>query len=396
METKKDLKAKLTATQERLKKFKDAAAHLQKLKELRELVKTKLSGVGGKVTTTDKKKLDYPVNTSNIFEVKAYLDAWLQNNSNFINIHLQLLWSKIRYFQNLLKFSGDEFLELYGHRIVQTAIVSGAAAIVGGVAEDEKMILGCSPQIIDHLGNIEKAKVFIAPWFQGTGTQTLLKRFNGKTVTKSGIEKQQGKYNLVVFYKFESIGITYLLMLLPMLSILKDIFTMFQINLPHGLYRFMYRYDEDVDEAVVDELSQLINDRFANLWIFKKRSADNDVIAVNNNASTKLTNSPNQFVKEDFAWIQNFMSYLTGEFTNLSEKNERNINAEVQVNTSYFSITQQEYLREAKIFCYHYNKVFNASADVQFTYDIKSEATDDNYQSDSNAADRDDDQSPAD
>ena len=82
---------------------------------------------------------------------------------------------------------------------------------------------------------------------------------------------------------------------------------------------------------------------------------------------------PNEYSKIDYHTFQNLMNYYTGHYTNIAEKTDRNLNAEVDINNVHFYINQMEWLREAKVFIRDYNKFFNKQASVKFTYDLKTE-----------------------
>ena len=145
---------------------------------------------------------------------------------------------------------------------------------------------------------------------------------------------------------------------------------MLQINLDAGMFRYLYKFTGAPSKEILNELD-LINETRSNIVILRKDNNDiskKELTTINDGAKTP----PNFFTQQDLAHFMNLMAYVTGEFTNLSEKtSERNINAEVKVNSSYFSITQLEFLREFRLGVYHYNKIFNKKAKVEFTYDIQ-------------------------
>lgn len=126
------------------------------------------------------------------------------------------MWSKIRYFQNLLTFENDEFLEYYGHRLCQTMIVGGAVAVASfnngeQDALAKKVILPIAPIAGDINGNIVTAKTYCAPFMSGLLAKTDydLRNFDNKEITKNGI-KNNKLVTQACFFKWESIGLTYL------------------------------------------------------------------------------------------------------------------------------------------------------------------------------------------
>ena len=320
---------------------------------------------------------NYPVSNSNIFQTKQYLKAWLEKgNGKAINFRLQMMWAKIRYFENMLEFEGDDFLEYYGHRLAQCAIFGGAVAVVEyPMGYDDplhnRVILPISPTKNDLNGNIVEAKAFTAPFFAGLTTKSFQdqKLFNGKIITTKGLKGSRA-IQKACFFKWESTGITFLWILIPFIEVLVKIINMLQINLSAGMFRYLYKFTGTPSKQILDEL-ELINEQKSNIVVLRKDTGDvnkKELTTINDGAK----NPPNFFTQQDLAHFMNLMAYVTGEFTNLSEKtSERNINAEVKVNSSYFSITQLEFYREFKLGVYFYNKTFGAKAKVKFTYDIQ-------------------------
>ena len=330
----------------------------------------------------DRSKKNFPISNSNILQIKEYLKSWLEaGNSDIINLRLQMIWSKIRYFQNLLKFENDPFLEIYGHRLCQTMIIAGAVAVAdfpnGGTSYlKNRVIIPISPISADINGNIIKAKTFCAPFFAGLLTKTEFDRkmFDNKIITEEGI-KGNSSINKAVFFKWESIGITYLWMLLPFISILIEIINMLQINLGAGMHKYLYKFEGAYSEDLVDEVKAL-GSKYSNIVLMAKDPSQGPSKKEITTIAGDNKTPPNIFTQQDLAHFMNLMAYFTGEFTNLSEKtSERNINAEVTVNSSYFSISQQEFLREAKIGLEFYNEVFGATATVDFVYNIQNETS---------------------
>ena len=327
-------------------------------------------------------KKNYPTSSSNILQVKEYLKSWLnQGNSDIINLRLQMMWSKIRYFQNLLKFENDPFLEIYGHRLCQTMIIAGAVAVADFPAGGKnylknRVIIPISPISADINGNIIQAKTFCAPFFAGLLTKTEFDRkmFDNKIITENGI-KGNNSINKAVFFKWESIGITYLWMLLPFIGILIEIINMLQINLGAGMHKYLYKFEGAYSMDLVDEIKAL-GSRYSNIVLMTKDPSEGPSKKAIETIAGDNKTPPNIFTQQDLAHFMNLMAYFTGEFTNLSEKtSERNINAEVTVNASYFSISQQEFLREAKIALEFYNEKFAANATVDFVYNIQNETS---------------------
>ena len=322
---------------------------------------------------------NFPISNSNILQIKEYLNSWLdQGGKDIINLRLQMMWSKVRYFENLLEFTNDEFLESYGHRLSQAMLFYGACAVAelknGG--EDElsnKVILPVSAISSDANGNVTSGKTFCGTLFAGLGSKSDYDRnmFDNKIITKNGIENNS-VVNKAVFFKWESIGITYLWMLLPFIDILIKIINMLQINLGAGMHKYLFQLEGGYSPEIVNEVRQLTSP-YSNVVLLHKNLKEpgrKSIGTINENSSSP----PNVFTQQDLAHFMNLMSYFTAEFTNLSEKQERNINAEVTVNASYFSISQQEFLREARLAVKFYNKTFNKNASVDFTYNIKKEA----------------------
>ena len=105
------------------------------------------------------------------------------------------MWAKIRYFQNMLQFTGDKYLEYYGHRLSQCALFGGAVAIVEyplGLGDElsDKVIIPISPLESDMNGNITKARSFTTPFFAGLAQKSERDRrmFDQKIITKDGIK----------------------------------------------------------------------------------------------------------------------------------------------------------------------------------------------------------------
>lgn len=154
------------------------------------------------------------------------------------------------------------------------------------------------------------------------------------------------------------------------------------------MHKYLYHFQGAFSEELIDELKQL-SSPYSNVVLLHKDPAEG---ASRKNISTIAGDNktpPNIFTQQDLAHFMNLMAYFTAEFTNLSEKtSERNINAEVTVNASYFSISQQEFLREAQLALEFYNDTFQAQATVGFTYDVASETgeqneiIDEDYQTD--------------
>ena len=164
-------------------------------------------------------------------------------------------------------------------------------------------------------------------------------------------------------------------MLLPFIGVLIKIINMLQLNIGAGMFKYLYRFEGAYSDAIVEEIKALTSP-YSNVVLMANDPTEGaqrkDISAIRGDNKTP----PNVFTQQDLAHFMNLMAYFTGEFTNLSEKtSERNINAEVTVNASYFSISQQEFLREAKLGVYWYNKIFNANASVRFTYDVQQEAS---------------------
>ena len=326
------------------------------------------------------KKHNYPISSSNIFQIKKYLESWLEAGKNdVINLRLQMMWSKIRYFQNLLKFENDKFLQFYGHRLSQAMLFYGACAVAefprGGDSElRNKVIIPISPIVSDINGNIVQAKTFCAPFFGGLAEKTAYDKliFDNKVITENGIQGNSD-INKAVFFKWESIGLTYMWMLLPFIDILIKIINMLQINIGAGMHKYLYQFEGAFSEDLINEIKQL-SSPYSNVVLLHK---DPSMGASRKNISTIAGDNktpPNIFTQQDLAHFMNLMAYFTAEFTNLSEKtSERNINAEVTVNASFFSISQQEFLREAQLAIEFYNEIFKASATVGFTYDVQKE-----------------------
>ena len=324
---------------------------------------------------------NFPVSNSNILQVKEFLKNWLDDgNADLVNLRLQMMWSKIRYFQNLLTFANDDFLEFYGHRLCQTMIVGGAVAVAefNSGSDDplkSRVLIPVSPETGDINGNIVSAKTYCAPFMAGLLAKTDYdqKNFDNKIITEQGI-KGNSLVNKACFFKWESVGLTYLWMLLPFISVLIKIINMLQLNIGAGMFKYLYRFEGAYSDAIVEEIKALTSP-YSNVVLMAQDPTDGaqrkDISAIRGDNKTP----PNVFTQQDLAHFMNLMAYFTGEFTNLSEKtSERNINAEVTVNASYFSISQQEFLREAKLGVYWYNKTFDANATVRFTYDVQQES----------------------
>lgn len=352
------------------KKLKKAIENLSGLNGIWEKIKETL-----KIESENQDK-NFPISNSNILQVKEYINSWInKREGKAINLRLQFMWAKIRYFQNMLQFSGDKYLEYYGHRLAQCALFGGAVAIVEyPLGQDElsdKVILPISPLESDMNGNITKAMSFTTPFFAGLSKKSERdqKTFDQKIVTKNGIKGSRA-ITKACFFKWESTGITFLWILIPFINIIIKIVNMLQINLDAGMFRYLYKFTGAPSKEILNELD-LINETRSNIVILRKDNNDiskKELTTINDGAKTP----PNFFTQQDLAHFMNLMAYVTGEFTNLSEKtSERNINAEVKVNSSYFSITQLEFLREFRLGVYHYNKVFNKKAKVEFTYDIQ-------------------------
>ena len=352
------------------KKLKDSLKKLAGLEGFYEKIREELK------IEAEQNDQNFPISNSNILQVKNYIDSWInKKEGKAINLRLQVMWAKIRYFQNMLQFSGDKYLEYYGHRLAQCALFGGAVAIVEyPLGEDElsnKVILPISPLESDMNGNITKAMSFTTPFFAGLSKKSERdqKTFDQKIVTKNGIKGSRA-ITKACFFKWESTGITFLWILIPFINIIIKIVNMLQINLDAGMFRYLYKFTGAPSKEIIKELD-LINDTRSNIVILRKDTSDvsrKELTTINDGAKTP----PNFFTQQDLAHFMNLMAYVTGEFTNLSEKtSERNINAEVKVNSSYFSITQLEFLREFKLGVYQYNKVFGKKAKVEFTYDIQ-------------------------
>lgn len=108
------------------------------------------------------------------------------------------MWAKIRYFENLLEFKNDTFLEYYGHRLAQCCLFAGAGAVIEyprGMGDElsNKVIMPISPIESDLNGNITKGKCFTGPFFAGLAKKSELdqKYFNAKMVTQKGISGSQ-------------------------------------------------------------------------------------------------------------------------------------------------------------------------------------------------------------
>lgn len=338
---------------------------------------------------------NFPISNNNILQVKEFLQSWLNDgNADVVNLRLQMMWSKIRYFQNLLTFANDKFLEYYGHRLCQTMIVGGAVAVAEfNSGSDEplksRVIIPVSPESGDINGNIVTAKTYCAPFMAGLLAKTDYdqRNFDNKVITAQGI-KGNSLVNKACFFKWESVGLTYLWMLLPFIGVLIKIINMLQLNIGAGMFKYLYRFEGAYSDAIVEEIKALTSP-YSNVVLMAQDPAEGaqrkDITTIRGDDKTP----PNVFTQQDLAHFMNLMAYFTGEFVNLSEKNERNINAEVTVNASYFSISQQEFLREAKLGVYWYNKTFNANASVRFTYDVQQETDQQNddpgdYQSNNN------------
>ena len=357
--------------EDKVKKLTEANEKLAGLQGIFEKMKEQLK------YDKDNPYKNYPISNSNIFQVKRYLDAWLKKKEGrAINLRLQFMWAKIRYFENLLEFKNDTFLEYYGHRLAQCCLFAGAGAVIEyprGMGDElsNKVIMPISPIESDLNGNITKGKCFTGPFFAGLAKKSELdqKYFNAKMVTQKGISGSKA-ITKASFFKWESTGITFLWILIPFIEIIVKIINMLQINLTAGMFRYLYKFTGPPSEQIIREIDT-INDPDTNIIILRKDTSDiskKDLSTINDGAKTP----PNFFTQQDLAHFMNIMAYVTAEFTNLSEKtSERNINAEVKVNSSYFSISQMEFLREFKLGVYFYNKTFNKTAEVGFTYDIQ-------------------------
>ena len=368
---------KLVAKNKELQKRMEALAGI---KGLRAKLLAELETKNKKSNTNE-----FPISNSNILQVKEFLQSWLSDgNSDIVNLRLQMMWSKIRYFQNLLKFENDEFLEFYGHRLCQTMIIAGAVAVAdfNNGSEDpleKRVIIPISGVSGDINGNIVTAKTYCAPFMSGLLAKTDYdqRNFDNKIITKNGI-KGNKSVTKACFFKWESVGITYMWMLLPFIDVLIKIINMLQLNIGAGMFKYLYRFEGAYSDSIVEEIKALTSP-YSNVVLMAQDPSTGaqrkDITTIRGDDKTP----PNVFTQQDLAHFMNLMSYFTGEFTNLSEKNERNINAEVSVNASYFSISQQEFLREAKLGVRWYNKTFNANATVRFTYDVQQEAKEANF-----------------
>lgn len=162
-------------------------------------------------------------------------------------------------------------------------------------------------------------------------------------------------------------------MLLPFIDVLIKIINMLQLNIGAGMHKYLYRFEGAYSDSIVEEIKALTSP-YSNVVLIaqdpSQEAQRKEITTIRGDDKTP----PNVFTQQDLAHFMNLMSYFTGEFTNLSEKNERNINAEVTVNASFFSISQQEFLREAKLGVRAYNKTFGANATVRFTYDVAKES----------------------
>ena len=383
---------KYEALQNKIKQLEQANEKLAGMEGILEKIKAQLKYEKENPTK------NFPISNSNIFQTKEYLKAWLKKgNGQAINFRLQIMWAKIRYFENLLEFEGDKFLEYYGHRLSQCAIFGGAVAIVEyplGLDDplSNRVIMPVSPIKNDLNGNIIEARAFTGPFFAGLSGKNKKDRvmFDNKIITPQGIKGSQA-IKKACFFKWESTGITFLWILIPFIEVIIKIINMLQINLSAGMFRYLYKFTGPVSQQILDEID-LINDDNTNIIVLRKDSNEvskKELSTINDGAKTP----PNFFTQQDLAHFMNLMAYVTGEFTNLSEKtSERNINAEVKVNSSYFSISQLEFFREFKLGVYFYNKTFGSNARVKFTYDIQEKEDQENqkggvgYQSQSGKA----------
>ena len=100
--------------------------------------------------------------------IKAFTDLGSKRPFQQYDLFLQMLWSELRYFENLLTFENDEYLEMYGHRIAQQTLFNGTVAIGKDYNDAEKkMMMACVPITVDANGDVATAKGYLTPLFFG-------------------------------------------------------------------------------------------------------------------------------------------------------------------------------------------------------------------------------------
>lgn len=302
-----------------------------------------------------------PLSGSNILQTKKTIEAFLHEHQASFSLWLEMLWSELRFFENLLTFEGDDYLEYYGHRLSQQALINGCVAILYDKEGNQKMF-SAVPQKVDSNGDILSARLFLNTLFLGAPNEETpdYKKYQDKVVSNE----------IAVFWKFNSLGITQLWQWFSWINILDHIMRILQFNIPFSLQTWAVKTDDEINDQKKQEVEQLVNKRKNWMLIRRDKYGSGDDIQM-----IEAKSHPNEYSKIDFHTFQNLMNYYTGHYTNIAEKTDRNLSAEVDINNVHFYINQMEWLREAKVFIRDYNKYFNKNASVRFTYDLKTEET---------------------
>ena len=127
-----------------------------------------------------------PLTGSNILQTQKTIEAFLHEKQATFSLWLEILWSELRFFENILTFENDEYLELYGHRLSQQALINGCVAILYDKQGNQKMF-SAVPQKVDSNGDILSARLFLNTLFLGAPNEETpdYKTYQNKVISRT-------------------------------------------------------------------------------------------------------------------------------------------------------------------------------------------------------------------